>query len=192
VAADAASRYCAGMTSTRNSALLLVLGLILGGSAVPAWADEGCLDFKWDVSKERALFAAPPSALQAGKDSISAPIIVPNRLYSLQLSAQDQVTFKVSHPAKRSAASGYGGLATLNIAAPGVYRIAMDQPSWIDVVADGALLKATDFQGQHECSAPHKIVEFELAGTRPFVIQVSNATKDKVLLTVTPAPPRKF
>jgi hypothetical protein len=192
VAADPASRYCADMTSTRNSALLLALGLILGGAGVPAFADDGCLDFKWDVSKERALFATAPSALQAGKDSMSAPTVVPNRLYSLQLSAQDQVTYKVSPPAKKSAATGYGGLATLSISAPGVYRIAMDLPSWIDVVADGALLKPTDFQGQRDCSAPHKIVEFELAGTRPFVLQLSNAAKDKILLTVTSEPPRKF
>jgi hypothetical protein len=180
------------MTSTRNSAPLLVLGLLLGGAAVPALADDGCLDFKWDVSKERALFAATPTVLPLGRDSSSAPIVVPNRLYSLQLSAQDQVAFSVSPPAKKSAAAGYGGLAVLNISAPGVYRLAMDVPSWIDVVADGALLKATDFQGQHECSAPHKIVEFELVGTRPFVLQLSNAGKDKILLTVTPAPARKF
>jgi len=192
VAADAPSRYCADMASTRNSGLLLVLGLILGGAAVPASADDGCLDFKWDVSKERALFAAVPTALQAGRDPMSAPTVVPNRLYSLQLSAQDQVTFKVNPPAKKSAAAGYAGLATLNISTPGIYRIAMELPSWIDVVADGALLQATDYQGQHECSAPHKIVEFELAGTRPFVLQLSNVTKDKILLTVTPAPPRKF
>ena len=180
------------MAWTRNSAFLLILGLLVGGAAVPASADDGCLDFKWDVSKERALFAATPTVLPAGKDSKSAPTIVPNRFYSLQLSAQDQVGFSVSPPAIKSAAAGYAGLVTLNISAPGVYRIAMDLPSWIDVVADGALLKATDFQGQHECSAPHKIVEFELAGTRPFVLQVSNAAKDKFLLTVTPAPPRKF
>jgi hypothetical protein len=180
------------MAWTRNSALSLILGLFLGGAAGPASADDGCLDFKWDVSKERALFAATPSVLPAGKDSKSAPAIVPNHLYSLQLLAQDQVAFSVSPPARKSAAAGYAGLATLNISAPGVYRIAMDLPSWIDVVADGALLKATDFQGQRECNAPHKIVEFELAGTRPFVLQVSNATQDKVLLTVTPAPPRKF
>jgi hypothetical protein len=179
------------MTSTRNCALSLVFGLLMVAAGVSASADEGCLDFKWDVSKERALFAATPTALQAGKDSTSAPGVVPNLLYSLRLSPQDLVTFKVSPPPKKSAA-GYGGLAVLNIPVPGVYRISMDLPSWIDVVADGALVKAADFQGQHECSAPHKIVEFELTGTRPMLLQLSNAGKDEVLLTVTAAPPRKF
>jgi hypothetical protein len=180
------------MASVRHSGLYWVLALLAAAAAVPVWADDGCLDFKWDVSRERALFASAPAGLQAGKDSMSAPAVVPNRLYSLQLSPQDQVAFKVSPGAKKSATTGYGGLAVLNVSAPGVYRIAIDLPSWVDVVADGALLKAADFQGQHECSAPHKIVEFELQGTRPFVLQFSNAANDKVLLTVTPAPARKF
>jgi hypothetical protein len=192
VAADAPSRYCADMASTRNSALSLFFGLLLVGSAVPASADDGCLNFKWDVSQERALFASAPTTLQAGKDPMSVPMVIPNGLYSLQLSAQDQVTYKVTPPAKKSAAPVYGGLAGLKISAPGVYRIAMDLPAWIDVVADGALVKASDFQGQHECSAPHKIVEFELTGTRPLLLQLSNVGKDKILLTVTAAPPRKF
>jgi hypothetical protein len=180
------------MASTRNPALLLVLGLLMGGTAVPASADDGCLDFKWDVSKERALFAAMPIAVRAARDPVSAPALVPNRLYSLQLSPQDQVAFKLDPPGRKSVAAAFGGLAALNISTPGVYRIAMDLPSWIDVVADGALVKATDFQGQHGCSAPHKIVEFELTGTRPFLLQLSNAGRDKILLTVTAAPPRKF
>jgi len=180
------------MTSVRISGLVLAIALLMAGAAVPALADDGCLDFKWDVSKERALFAAAPAALQMGKDSTSAPTVTPNRLYSLQLVAQDQVTYKVSPPVKGNAAAAYGGIAVLRVSAPGVYRIAMDLPSWVDVVADGALLKASDFQGQRECSAPHKIVEFELQGTRPFVLQVSNAAKNRILLTVTPAPARKF
>ena len=186
------TRYCAAMTWTRNSALVLILGLLAGRAAVSAPAGDGCLDFKWDVSKERVLFAATPTVLPAGKDSKSAPTIVPNRFYSLQLLARDQVIFSVSPPAKKSAVAGYAGIAALNISVPGVYRIAMDLPSWIDVVADGALLQAADYQGQHECGAPHKIVEFELAGTRPFVLQVSNAATDNILLTVTAAPTRKF
>jgi hypothetical protein len=180
------------MTWTDISQRFLAVALLMGGAAAPALADDACLDFKWDVSKERSLFATAPALVAAGKDMRSAPTVLPNHLYSLQLAAQDRIQFKVSPGAKKSAAAAYGGLAVLNVSAPGTYRIAMDLPSWIDVVADGALLKASDFQGQHECSAPHKIVEFELQGTRPFVLQLSNSANEKLLLTVTPAPARKF
>jgi hypothetical protein len=74
----------------------------------------------------------------------------------------------------------------------GSYRVAVDMPFWIDVVSNGALVAAKDFQGQHGCTAPHKIVEFELVGTRPFFLQLSNAAADSVRLTITATPARKL
>jgi len=59
-------------------------------------------------------------------------------------------------------------------------------------VSNGALVPAADFQGQHSCNAPHKIVAFDLTGVQPFVLQFSNASTDSILLTITPAPPRKL
>ena len=167
-----------------------LLAIALGGAALPASADQGCLDFKWDVAPVRALFAGTPAAVQAGKDVRSAPAVVPGRFYKLMLTAQDQVSF-AAPPGKKTANSpAFAGLATLRIPAAGSYRIAIDLPFWIDVVSNGTLVPPKDFQGQHECRAPHKIVEFELAGAQSFVLQFSGAANDSVLLTVTPTPPR--
>jgi hypothetical protein len=181
------------MRSTRNGALSLVLATALGGAAHTALADA-CVDFKWDVSRERALFATAPVPLTAGHDSLSAPDIVPNRLYRLRLLAHDQVAFSVP-PGRKTAAAPtptYAGLAALKIETPGNYRVAVEIPLWVDVVSYGALLPPTDFQGQRDCNAPHKIVEFDLAGVHPFILQLSNAANEDVLLTVTPTPPRKL
>jgi hypothetical protein len=180
------------MQPTRHPALTLLLVLVLGGAALPAFADDACVDFKWDVRKERALFAETPTALAAGQTEASAPAVVPNRLYSLRLVAQDHVAFLVPPAAKMPTPGAYAGLATLNIAVPGSYRIAVDLPFWIDVVSHGALVKASDYQGQHSCNAPHKIVQFDLVGAQPFVLQFSNAAADTVLLTITAAPARKL
>jgi hypothetical protein len=181
------------MRSIHNPAVLLLLALLMASAALPALADDAaCLDFKWDVSKERALFAGTPAALTAGHDRKSAPVVVPDRLYKLRLMSQDQVAFSASPAKKMATTFAYAGLATLKIPVPGSYRIAVDLPFWIDVVSNGTLLQATDFQGQHSCSAPHKIVEFDLVGVRPFVLQFSNAGSDSVLLTVTPTPSRKL
>jgi hypothetical protein len=165
---------------------------LLGGSALPALADEACLDFKWDVSRERALFAEPPAPAVAAKNPASAPIVVPKRLYAVRLAVQDEVAFSVTPGKKAPATPAYAGLLTLKIPAPGSYRIAVDLPFWIDVVSHGVLVAAKDYQGQHACGAPHKIVEFDLVGVQPFVLQISNAATDSVLLTVTPSPLRKF
>jgi hypothetical protein len=180
------------MKSTRNSAVWLVLGFVLAGAALPALAEDACIDFKWDVSKERALYAGTPTVLAAGKDAASAPAVVPNHLYKLQLVNQDQVSFAASAGKQAPAASAFAGLATLKIPAAGDYRIAIDLPLWIDVVSHGTLVPAKDFEGQHSCSAPHKIVEFELSAAQPLVLQFSNARSDSMLLTVTVSPPRKF
>ncbi len=170
----------------------MVLAFVIGNLALPAQADDACMDFKWDVSRERALFAGTATAVTAGTDQKSAPIIVPDRLYALRLTAQDHVKFAAA-PAKKSAGTAvYAGLASLKLPAQGSYRIAVDLPFWIDVVSNGTLVSAEDFQGQHECSAPHKIVVFALEGTQPFVLQLSGAAQDNVLLTVTAAPARKL
>jgi hypothetical protein len=180
------------MKSTRNSAFWCVVFLVLAVGALPARADDACVDFKWDVSKERALFAGAPEAVTAGKDLRSAAALVPNRLYRLQLLNQDQVTFAASPGKKAAAAPAFAGLATLKVPASGSYRIAVDLPIWIDVVWQGTLVPAKDFEGQHACGAPHKIVEFDLAAAQPLVLQLSNAGSENILMTVTASPPRKF
>ena len=140
------------------------------------------------MSKERALFAGTATALKSAKESTSAPAIMPNRLYRLRLAPQDQVTFAVNSAKKAPAAGAFGGL----IAAAGAYRIAIDLPVWIDVVSSGALVSAKDFEGQRNCSAPHKIVEFDLSGEQPFILQLSGGMSENILLTVTASPVRKL
>ena len=171
--------------------LSFLLAVALAGAALPVLADDACLDFKWDVSKERALFAGTPASLTAGHDLKSAPVVLPDRLYKLRLAAQDAVTFAVE-PAKKTAAPVFAGLAALQIPAPGSYRVALDLPSWIDVVSNGMLVAAQDFQGQHACGAPHKIVEFDLPAAQTFVLQFSNAASESILVTIIAAPPRKL
>ncbi len=180
------------MPSSRRTAFSLLIALAFAGAAQPLHADDACIDFKWDVSKERALFAGTPTALKSAREPASAPVIAPNRLYRLHLTPQDQVTFAVNPGKKAAAKDAFAGLATLKIAAAGAYRIAIDLPVWIDVVASGSLLPAKDFEGQRNCSAPHKIVEFDLAGERPVVVQFSGSMNEDILLTVTTSPARKL
>jgi hypothetical protein len=165
---------------------------ISAAAPAPAFGDESCVDFKWDVTQERALFAGSATPLAAAVDPKSAPVLLLNHLYELKLSKQEQVRFAVAPGKKSPRDASYGGLVTFKIPASGSYRVAIDMPFWIDVVSDGALVAATDFQGQHGCSSPHKIVQFDLLGTRPFFLQLSNAAPDSVRLTITAAPARRL
>ena len=180
------------MRAKRNKALSIVLALAAGNLVLPAHAGDACVDFKWDVSHERALFAGIATAVTAGTDPKSAPSVTPNRLYALRLAAQEHVTFAAGPARKAANSQAYAGLVTLKIPASGSYRIAVDLPIWIDVASNGSLVAAEDFQGQHECSAPHKIVVFALSGAQPLQLQLSSAANENVLLTVTAAPARKL
>ena len=175
----------------RNARISMLLALLLGTLSATAWAED-CVDFKWDVTQERALFATPATPLSAGTEAKSAPTVLLNHLYALKLVPQDQVTFAATPGKKTPKAGANAGIVTFKLPASGSYRIAIDMPFWIDVVSNGALVAAKDFQGQHGCSAPDKIVEFDLAGTRPLFLQLSDAAPDSVRLTITAAPARKL
>jgi hypothetical protein len=180
------------MRVTDTAAAAIFLAIVLGSANAPVLAADSCTDFKWDVSKERALFTGPAASLAGGANVKTAPVLVPNRLYQLQLIPQARVRF-AARPGKQTPPAGaYAGLARLKIPESDSYRIAIDAQFWIDVVSKGSLLAANDFQGQHGCSAPHKIVEFYLAGTQPFILQLSSATTDRIRLTITPTPARKL
>jgi len=173
-----------------TTAAVIILALASGGANAPALGADACADFKWDVSKERALFAGPAVSLPGGANLKSAPVVVPDRLYRLQLMPQGRVHFAAA-PGKRTPdADAYAGLAKLKIPSSGGYRIAIDAQIWIDVASKGSLLAATDFQGQHGCSAPRKIVEFDFHAAQPLILQLSSATADHVLLTITATPAR--
>jgi hypothetical protein len=175
----------------RSTVISIFLILVLGASC-KTYADEACADFKWDVTQERGLFAGTATPLPAGADSKSAPVMQLDHLYALKLMPQDQVTFAATPGKKTPSAGSNAGVFTFKLPMSGSYRVAIDMPFWIDVVSNGALVAAKDFQGQHGCSAPHKIVEFELVGTRPFFLQLSNAAADSVRLTITATPARKL
>jgi hypothetical protein len=177
---------------SRSALGSILIAIALVGAAVPAFADDACVDFKWDVSQERALFGGSATPLAAGADAKSAPLMQLDHLYELKLAAQERVTFAAT-PGKKSPREGsHGGLVTFKIPGSGSYRVAIDMPFWIDVVSNGALVAATDFQGQHGCASPHKIVVFDLKGMRPFILQLSNAAPESVRLTVTATPARKL
>lgn len=174
---------------TRLLSLPFLSVLLLFGEI--ASADE-CAGFKWDVRKEQALFAGPSVALPAGKDLASAPVVGTDTLYQLQLLPQATVVFAMS-PGKAVAPDGvFAGLASLKLAQPGHhYRVALDLPIWIDVVTNGKLAPAIDFQGQRGCDAPHKIVEFDLDGAKEVVLQLSGAGNPVIHLSVTKVAPTK-
>jgi hypothetical protein len=179
--------------------LPVVMLLTAAANAAPGDAADPCSGFTWNVARELALFAGIPQAGTAGAAQDSAPALANGRLYELALAPQEQVHFAVP-PTKKprpgntpgnTPGSTYGGLAKFRVTADGLYRISLDQPYWVDVIADGKAVPSKDFQGRPGCTAPHKVVEFELSASQALLVQFSNAVSPRVRVTITPAIPSK-
>jgi hypothetical protein len=149
-----------------------------------AVAADPCARYKWDVTPERKLFAAPASKVTAARDGRSPPRLETNRAYQVQLAPAAQVAFPAA-PGKTSPSEGsFSGVLAFTVTSAGSYRIAIDQAMWIDVVADGHLVPPTDYEGQHSCDAPRKIVQFTLAPQKPLILQLSSAGQSNVRVTI--------
>lgn len=153
-----------------------------------ARADDPCAAFSWDVRHERELFSKDAVDLASGKALADAPALTPDRLYELELRAQPEISFAVPPSRTWPAEATYGGMARVTVAAAGVYRFALDQGAWVDVVVNGAMLKSRSFQGRPGCNAPHKIVEFELPADKPVILEFSASVTPSLKVTVTRAP----
>lgn len=168
--------------------LLRALLPLLAASWIPAApAAAPCEGFKWDVADVRAIFAGEPLVLAAGRARDAAPLLETGRLYALQLAPQEAVSL-IAPPAKKTLADGAAaGLARVRVAQAGRYRIALDLPFWIDVLADGESLPSLDFNGDPACSAPRKIVVYALPAGEIW-LQLSGHAGETVRLSVTAAP----
>jgi hypothetical protein len=164
------------------------LALCLASAVAMAQA-EPCDGFGWNVSRERVLFASTAQPMLAGHDAASSPLLATERLYDLQLTPQDQVAFVRSPGKKKPADGAFAGIARLRLDSAGNYRISVDQPFWIDVIAAGQVLASSDFQGRAGCQAPHKIVLYSLPGGQELLLQVSGTASPRARLTVTRAEP---
>jgi hypothetical protein len=175
------------MSPLRVHAPLLAL-LALPLAPTHARADDPCATFSWDVRHERDLFSKQPVDLASGKAFADAPALTPDRLYELELRGQPEVTFTAPPSRTWPQEATYAGLARLTLDTAGVYRFALDQPAWVDVVANGVLLQGRDAEGRVGCSAPYKIVEFALPAGKPLVLEFSASVTPSIKVTVTRSP----
>lgn len=169
--------------------LLLSFGLSLAVTLTAgirlAHADDPCAAFTWEVRHERALFETKPQILTGGQTVTASPTLSADHLYQVELTAQTEVKFSQPPGRKHGDGGAFAGLVRLTVEMAGVYRISLDQPVWVDVIANGTMVPAKDFQGRPGCNAPHKIVEFPLPAGSPITLQFSGSTNPTVKVAVT-------
>jgi hypothetical protein len=159
--------------------------MVLGTAGAIADEADGCAHFTWEVSRERAVMQQSPQAITAGTGADSMVLLQPERLYELKLAPQNTVAFAVPPGKPTLDDSARAGLVHFRVTTAGAYRVSLSTAHWIDVVADGELVKSRDFQGAHGCERPHKIVEYQLPAGKELVLQVSGAPAPAVLVAIT-------
>jgi hypothetical protein len=175
------------MRSTLLPCLLLSASAVCMTPALAADAD-GCTQFKWNVSHEVALMKESGRRVTAAsKADVHAPQITLDALYDLKLSPQSSVTFAAKPGKDSKVGSPMAGLVRFHISKAGLYRVSITSGHWIDVVDGEELLKSRDYQGNHGCSRPHKIVEYDLPANKDLILQLSGGEDSPVSVTITPA-----
>lgn len=137
-----------------------------------------------DVSRECALFAMTAEVVQGGKDSASAPIVVPWRLYELSLVPQEQAMFAAAPFKMKAVERTFAGLARLRPTTSGDYRVCLDLPLRFEAITEGQIVAAKDFWGL-PVQAPKKIVLYSFAAGQDLILQFSGAIASRLTLAIT-------
>lgn len=169
------------MKSTLASLSLALMILV----APFALAKDDCASFKWDMTRERALFIGEATPAVAGNNADEAPTIATDRLYQLALAPQEQVRYPAASSKKMLADGAYGGLVRFRVEQAGAYRVALGSGFWIDVANAGKTIPSIDFGGSPGCSTPRKVVIYDLPAKQDLVLQFSGATEEQVRVTLT-------
>lgn len=164
------------------------LGVVVAMAALlvqAASAQDACTGFKWDVAREHALFSGAASAADAGATPAEAPLIALDRLYQIALLPQETLRFAAPSSKKMLADGASAGLLRFRVPRAGSYRVSVDAPFWLDVVADGKTIASTDFNGSPGCDKPRKIVVYSLPADTELMLQLSAAPESQVRVSVT-------
>jgi len=158
---------------------LALIALLL---AAPALAQElvGCDKFNWPLERERTMLANP-TVVVSGSD-VRQPLAAAMLVTLVPFADADLPLAPERTPKSPDSYAGFVRISALP--KPGTYRITLSQGAWIDVIQDGAAVKATAHSGASGCDGVRKSVKFELGGG-PIIIELSGTTAHAVALVVT-------
>lgn len=177
-----------GLRSTLSVALWATFSSVSVQAVETSASPADCADFEWNMANELALFKTTAHAVRASADAGAAVVLRPDLLYEVSLSTQSDVRFVQSPEAHRVVEGPQAGIAKLEVATPGHYRISASSPVWIDVLNGASPVVATAFNGHARCSLIHKSVDFNLPAGVVLVIQFSQSPSPLVRVSITPAP----
>ncbi len=142
---------------------------------------SGCGGFKWPLDVERAALIRPDKPSLANGGALALNIATTLELQPLANAGLP----KAPERAPKSAQAFAGHFALAAPAKPGVYKITISSPAWIDVLDGESYLHPRAFTGATECEGPRKSVKFDLP-SQPLALQFSGVEGDRISVIVSP------
>jgi hypothetical protein len=160
---------------------LSAVALAAAPSLAQAQEGSGCGGFKWPLEPERAALIRSDKPSLANGGALALNIAMTLELQPLAGAGLP----KAPERAPKSAQAFAGHFALAAPAKPGVYKITISSPGWIDVIDGGDYLHPKAFTGATGCDGARKSVKFDLP-SRPLALQFSGVESDRISVIVSP------
>ncbi|MGB3583170.1 MAG: hypothetical protein WBA40_18955 [Roseiarcus sp.] len=160
---------------------LSAVALTAAPGLAQAQEGSGCGGFRWPLEPERA------ALIRSDKPSLAngGPLVL-NIAMTLELQPLVSAGLpKAPERAPKSAQAFAGHFALAAPAKPGVYKVTISSPGWIDVLDGEDYLHPKAFTGATGCEGARKSVKFDLP-SRPLALQFSGVESDRISVIVSP------
>jgi hypothetical protein len=160
---------------------LSAVALAAAPSLAQAQEGSGCGGFRWPLEPERAALIRSDKPSLANGGALALNIAMTLELQPLTSAGLP----KAPERAPKLAQAFAGHFALAAPAKPGVYKITISSPGWIDVLDGGDYLHPKAFTGAVGCDGARKSVKFDLP-SRPLALQFSGVESDRISVIVSP------
>jgi hypothetical protein len=129
-----------------------------------------------------------PKELAAARDQagLAATHFAPGEPVRFTLHPDGEVAY-VTLPKGAGEEASFGGIASFTVTEPGLYRVGLSEPVWVDVVENGKPAESVKFGPGPECSGIRKAVSFRL-GAGEHVLEMSGGTIVSLGVVIEPVP----
>jgi hypothetical protein len=160
---------------------LLAVAATAAPDLVQAQEGAGCGGFRWPLDAERAALVRPDKPSLANGGALALNVAMTLELRPLAGAGLP----KAPERAPKSAQAFAGHFTLAAPAKPGVYKITISAPAWIDAIDGESYLHPTAFTGATGCEGARKSVKFDLP-SRPLALQFSGVEGDRISVVVSP------
>lgn len=160
---------------------LSAVALTAAPGLAQAQEGSGCGGFRWPLEPERAALIRSDKPSLANGGPLALNIAMTLELQPLVSAGLP----KAPERAPKSAQAFAGHFALAAPAKPGVYKVTISSPGWIDVLDGEDYLHPKAFTGATGCEGARKSVKFDLP-SRPLALQFSGVESDRISVIVSP------